>query len=81
MAAAFSFGSVGDIINDVQITYSLAQALRDTGAVSQECKDLVDYLKAFGQSMDSLKIVCLAVRFGGLGQSRNAASLRGVSAF
>ncbi len=55
MAAAFSFGSVGDIINVVQITYSLAQALRDTGAVSQECKDLVDYLKAFGQIMDSLK--------------------------
>ncbi|KAJ3538447.1 hypothetical protein NM688_g6521 [Phlebia brevispora] len=55
MAAICSFGSFGDIVNVIQITYSLAQALRDTGRASNECKDLLEYLDAFGQNLESLR--------------------------
>ncbi len=55
MAAVFSFGSFGDIITIIQLSYSLAQALRDTGDSSSECQDLVEYLNAFGRNLDNLR--------------------------
>ena len=55
MAAIFSFGSFGDIITLVQLTYSLASAIRDTKAHHEQYEELAQYLDAFGQNLESLR--------------------------
>jgi hypothetical protein len=51
MSAAFTFGSVGDIIGICQVVIQLSRALKSAMGASQEYQGLVDDLDLFAKTL------------------------------
>lgn len=60
MSAAFTFGSLGDILSLIQLTYNVVQIIRDAAGAPQEYQELVASLNTTLEVLNLIRGVAFA---------------------